>query len=138
MEATPKQPSRFIFWGILPVVVLVCYFVGRLFVLGVWNEGIAFSVQFPLWVIYAVNLLLLIGILFWVANTELNVPSQVGAGLVVGGGLANLIDRLIHNGKVWDYIPFGPTGYFNLADVAVSLGLLMLFYYWWRENDTKA
>ena len=57
---------------------------------------------------------------------------QIGTGLVLGGGLANLLDRA-KNGRVLDYIrlPKLPgkrlkNTVFNLADVAVFLGTLAL------------
>jgi signal peptidase II len=51
-------------------------------------------------------------------------------GLIVGGGLANWLDRLLHDDAVTDYVSlgFGPlrTGIFNLADVGIVAGLLIL------------
>ena len=48
-------------------------------------------------------------------------------GLVVGGAVGNLIDR-ISSGSVTDFIklPFWPA--FNLADTAITLGVLALLY----------
>ena len=51
-------------------------------------------------------------------------------GLIVGGGLANWLDRLLHDGAVTDFVSLGlgplRTGIFNLADVAIVAGLLIL------------
>ncbi len=51
-------------------------------------------------------------------------------GLIVGGGLANWLDRLLHDGAVTDYVSLGfgqlRTGIFNLADVVIVAGLLIL------------
>ncbi len=50
--------------------------------------------------------------------------------LFCGGGLGNLADRLIHDGYVTDFlnIGLGPlrTGIFNVADVALMAGCLLL------------
>jgi len=50
--------------------------------------------------------------------------------LIAGGGLANWLDRLVHGGTVIDFVSLGMgpirTGIFNLADVAVVAGLLLL------------
>lgn len=50
--------------------------------------------------------------------------------LVVGGGIGNLVDRLIHNGSVIDFmvIKIGTleSGIFNVADLAITLGTGML------------
>jgi signal peptidase II len=51
--------------------------------------------------------------------------------LVVGGGIGNLIDRIARGGRVTDfiYMEAGPlhTGVFNIADVAITVGVLWLF-----------
>jgi signal peptidase II len=50
-------------------------------------------------------------------------------GLIVGGGLANWLDRVRGDGTVTDFVSlgFGPlrTGIFNVADVAIVAGLLL-------------
>jgi signal peptidase II len=50
--------------------------------------------------------------------------------LVVGGGFGNLYDRIVH-GSVTDFmhINFGffQTGIFNVADVSITAGMIMLF-----------
>lgn len=50
--------------------------------------------------------------------------------LVAGGGLSNLIDRLLHQGRVIDYMNLGlgpvRTGIFNVADVAITGALVFL------------
>ncbi|MGH9319377.1 MAG: signal peptidase II [Vicinamibacteria bacterium] len=55
----------------------------------------------------------------------------VGWSLVIGGGLSNLIDRLMRDGRVVDFLRVGigdmRTGIFNIADAAIVLGLLCLF-----------
>ncbi|MDX1650817.1 MAG: signal peptidase II [Myxococcota bacterium] len=54
----------------------------------------------------------------------------VGLGLVVGGGLGNWLDRLLHDGAVRDFVSLGVgplrTGIFNGADVAILLGVALL------------
>jgi signal peptidase II len=51
-------------------------------------------------------------------------------GLIVGGGLANWLDRLLHDGAVTDFVSLGigpvRTGIFNAADVAIVAGVLLL------------
>ena len=50
-------------------------------------------------------------------------------GLIVGGGLANWLDRVRGDGSVTDFVSLGlgplRTGIFNVADVAIVLGLLL-------------
>jgi signal peptidase II len=50
--------------------------------------------------------------------------AAVAFGLVLGGGLGNLVDRL-RLGYVTDFIDRGSGGAFNLADVAITLGLVV-------------
>ncbi|MGO9309193.1 MAG: signal peptidase II [Spirochaetia bacterium] len=58
--------------------------------------------------------------------------SLVGFSLIVGGGAGNLIDRLLRDGRVTDFIMVGigglHTGIFNFADLAVLAGCLVLFF----------
>jgi signal peptidase II len=58
-------------------------------------------------------------------------PIQVaGAALASAGGLGNVIDRLICSGRVTDFlnVGIGPvrTGIFNVADMALMLGFVLL------------
>jgi signal peptidase II len=54
----------------------------------------------------------------------------VALALVAGGGISNLIDRLIYGGRVTDFLNVGigslRTGIFNVADVAILAGALLL------------
>ena len=56
--------------------------------------------------------------------------SVCAARLVFAGGLSNLADRFLHDGYVLDFINVGfgtlRTGIFNLADVAIMAGVVML------------
>jgi signal peptidase II len=53
---------------------------------------------------------------------------QVAAGLILGGALGNIIDRL-RQGYVVDFIQVGWWPVFNLADSAISVGVTMLAGY---------
>ncbi|PMP82774.1 MAG: signal peptidase II [Chloroflexus aggregans] len=52
----------------------------------------------------------------------------VATGLVFGGGLSNLFDRL-RQGYVVDFIQFGWWPMFNLADSAITLGVAVLVFH---------
>lgn len=73
-----------------------------------------------------VPLILLVFITYMLRSAVLTPRKAVAAGLVVGGGLGNLVDRLAYDGRVVDFlnIGLGPirSGIFNLADTAVLLG----------------
>lgn len=63
----------------------------------------------------------------------------MGLSLLAGGGIGNLIDRIFNNGAVIDFVSLGigslRTGIFNLADVAIVAGILMLLL--WSARETK-
>lgn len=65
------------------------------------------------------------------SKPNLNFLMLIAFALVVGGGMGNLIDRIAH-GSVTDFflIKFGflRTGIFNIADVAVTTGVLILIF----------
>jgi signal peptidase II len=52
--------------------------------------------------------------------------TRAGLGLIIGGALGNLLDRIVA-GQVLDFIetPLRP-GIFNVADIAINLGMLMI------------
>jgi signal peptidase II len=67
-------------------------------------------------------------------------PSRLtGAALVMGGGLGNLIDRVINDGRVVDFVSLGAgplrTGVMNVADVAVFAGAALLIFGLMRDKE---
>lgn len=54
----------------------------------------------------------------------------LGLSLILGGGLGNLIDRLLRDGHVTDFLNVGfgslRTGIFNVADAAITTGALLV------------
>ena len=60
-----------------------------------------------------------------------NVATVIALALVFAGGASNLADRLLHAGRVVDFLNLGigslRTGIFNLADVALLAGVLLLW-----------
>ena len=91
------------------------------------NDGIAFGLagDIPAGVI-AVAIGLLVGLLAFITlRGEPRPYVWLPAGLLVGGALGNLIDR-IRAGAVTDFIalPNWPT--FNLADVSITVGVILL------------
>jgi len=59
-------------------------------------------------------------------------PARIIAiALICGGGIGNLLDRIRFDGAVTDFLNIGAgglrTGIFNVADMALMLGLLLFF-----------
>jgi signal peptidase II len=90
------------------------------------NDGVAFGlaagggVGLVLVTVFALSV---IGYIF--ARNATRPWVWVAAGLLAGGALGNLADR-IRSGAVTDYILIGSWPAFNLADVAVTCGVLLL------------
>lgn len=74
-----------------------------------------------------VLIILLVNIL---RKKHLNKWLVMAFSFVIGGGIGNLIDRIAH-GKVTDFflikLGFFKTGIFNMADVSVTLGVILIF-----------
>ena len=64
-------------------------------------------------------------------NGKLDGWQTAGYALVAGGGLSNWIDRTRFDGRVVDFMNLGigplRTGIFNVADLAIIAGFLILF-----------
>ena len=94
----------------------------------VWQEnpGIAFSIALvsPLAVVLVVILLLVLIGLWWRSRGQLT-GYQWGLLLAIGGGVSNLLDKL-RFGFVRDFISLGALPVFNLADVFIFVGVVMI------------
>jgi signal peptidase II len=69
---------------------------------------------------------------YLVVRARLSRMAFLGFALVMAGGMSNLIDRVLREGLVTDFITLraGPfqTGVFNVADVMVLLGVGLLVF----------
>jgi len=101
----------------------------------VWNPGISYGL-FPasgrIGTIALVAIsILVVGFLVWWLWRSTSPWLTAGFGLIVGGALGNVIDRVIY-GKVADFFHFYGFGYdwyiFNIADVAITLGAIAILY----------
>lgn len=92
------------------------------------NHGVAFGFlpgnHIAVTILIAVALLLLLA--YFARHTALALL-WLPTGMLLGGALGNILDRLRH-GSVTDFVKL-PLGWppFNLADTAITLGILILF-----------
>ncbi|EDP72356.1 hypothetical protein FBALC1_14682 [Flavobacteriales bacterium ALC-1] len=77
--------------------------------------------------------LVLIYVIYYIVKTkELDRLSLIAFCCIIGGGIANVFDRIVY-GKVTDFffIDLGgifKTGIFNVADLSVTTGMIMLLF----------
>ena len=98
------------------------------------NTGAAFGLfqghSFALTIVALVGIavILLFALLVYRHSPYLdNMLSRVALGLVLGGTVGNLIDRL-RFGYVTDFIDFGFWPAFNIADSAITVGVIIFAY----------
>jgi len=100
------------------------------------NGGAAFGVANGMTVVFALVAVAVVGSIIRMAPKLRSGPWAVGLGLVLGGAIGNLIDRIFRSpgllrGHVIDWISvFGPDGehfpVFNLADSSITIGVVVL------------
>ena len=105
------------------------------------NPGAAFGVGtgWPEWVrlpffvtVFAIAVYVLYT--FYKRCTPQQLGLQISLGLVAGGAIGNMADRLVHQ-RVTDFIDIYVRQYhwpcFNIADAAITIGVALLFYQVW-------
>lgn len=62
----------------------------------------------------------------------MSLDTVVAWSLVLSGGLGNLVDRIINDGRMIDFMNIGigslRTGIFNVADVYITVGVVVLVF----------
>ena len=83
------------------------------------------------WLFFAATLVVCAAILVGAPRLA-STASAAGLGLVLGGALGNLTDRVIHgtgvSGKVVDFIDFHVWPVFNVADSAIVIGAVIVIF----------
>lgn len=99
------------------------------------NRGINFGLggDMSQWVLIVLALVICLAVTVWVSRTRLRPLARISAGLLVGGALANVADRLIY-GYVLDFLNMSCCGInnpfvFNVADVFIFAGAFGLILF---------
>jgi signal peptidase II len=106
------------------------------------NSGVAFGlgagVKFPYY-LFSIAAAVIIITLF-VRRRAQGLTRQIALSLILGGALGNLVDR-VRSGEVVDFIEVGWSRWhwpvFNVADSAVTIGVLLFALAWHRTPDTQ-
>ncbi len=110
-----------------------------------WNEGINFGLfgsgsDVTRWALIAIGLAISLGLLLWFRKAK-GRWLQAAVGLVVGGAIGNIYDRLTY-GAVADFLNMSCCGFnnpyaFNVADVAIFIGALGLVFLDMKQSKKK-
>jgi signal peptidase II len=100
-----------------------------------WNTGINFGLlsgdtDWTRWILISVALGIVLFVLVWMRRDPPGTKGLVFAGLLIGGALGNVVDRLIY-GAVADFLNMSCCGFtnpyaFNVADISVFIGAIGL------------
>ncbi len=111
-----------------------------------WNEGINFGLfagahDVMRWILIALAVGVSVALALWARRLPA-ARARVAAGLVIGGALANALDRLIY-GAVADFLNMSVPGIdnpyaFNLADVFIFAGAAGLILWGDAEPAERA
>jgi signal peptidase II len=136
-------------WSLLVVVTAICtalalwttYLVEQRLVLGEVrhvlpflslqrsaNSGVAFGLlggQLP--VIFAANGIAILVVLVYVYLERRPVLAAIAGGLIIGGSLGNIIQRITGDHHVTDFLKFPYWPNYNLSDVFIVLGIVVVF-----------
>ncbi len=110
----------------------------------VWNKGVSFSLfsnhdGSGAWILSLVALVITGFMLVWLWRAKGGLLI-LGLGMVIGGALGNVIDR-VRFGAVFDFLFFYYQQYswpaFNVADMAISVGVVVLLVDSLKSKDAK-
>ena len=104
----------------------------------VYNTGAAFGIfRHQTHILTGISILILILILIFRRQiADSGRIFQIGFGLIAGGAFGNLIDRL-RFGYVVDFIDFRIWPVFNVADSAITAGVILLLWKIFRRRSTQ-
>lgn len=100
-----------------------------------WNQGINFGLlshgsEIARWGLIALAFAISAWVVWWMRGQRGNVWAELAGGLLVGGALGNIVDRIAY-GAVADFLNMSCCGIenpyaFNVADIAIFAGALGL------------
>ena len=93
-----------------------------------YNSGTAFSVLSGSGAWLTPLVVLVLAVVVWLAWRARSRLAAVAFGLLVGGAVGNLADRLVrgHHGDVVDFVTLSHWPTFNVADACITVGVVLL------------
>lgn len=105
------------------------------------NTGAAFGIFQNGAPVFAVLAIIVIGVIIYYYRFITDGQDwlfRLAMGMQLGGAAGNLIDRLLFNGHVTDFLSVGSFPVFNIADSSITIGtILLLFGVWSAERREK-
>lgn len=108
-----------------------------------WNQGINFglmahSSDIARWALIALAIAISVWVWAWVRREPHSRTVKISAGLLIGGAMGNVLDRIIY-GAVADFLNMSVPGIsnpysFNVADIAIFAGAIGLVFFTGREK----
>jgi len=98
-----------------------------------WNKGVSFSLfnsygDTGTLMLILLSSLITVGLLIWLFRST-NIYLSCGLGLIIGGALGNLIDRIYFKAVI-DFLYFHLATFawpaFNIADTAITIGVVLI------------
>ena len=108
------------------------------------NKGVSYGLldNAGPWLLTSFAVFVSLVLWFWLSQADASRLMAMSLGLIIGGALANAVDRL-HLGGVADFFSLHAFGFywyvFNIADVAIVAGVVGLLYdsLWTSRNDAS-
>jgi signal peptidase II len=133
------QATKVAFKQILTPGEVVSFLSGSLVVLPIYNHGAFLSLGAGMSdatrnIVFIYGVFAILGGLFaWLTwSSRLGRMEVFAIACVVGGGLSNLLDRCVYEGRVFDFLNMGighlRTGVFNVADIGIMVGVALLLF----------
>lgn len=103
------------------------------------NTGAAWGILAgQMWLFYIITLIVVAGIIYYMQTQAKGKPLfQVSLSFILGGAIGNFIDRLFRK-EVVDFLDTYIFGYdfpiFNIADSALTIGVILLFIQIFKEE----
>lgn len=109
-----------------------------------WNRGVNFGLfaDFDMrWVLIGIALVITAFVLWWIRREDVGKWGYISAGLLVGGALGNVVDRVWH-GAVADFLNMSCCGInnpyaFNVADISIFVGAVGLVLFTDNKDPKK-